>query len=195
MRLEVVKNQTDLPLGIPDEPAVDRNGALFLCPLDRLPGSKAPSLQILADRSYGHISPTVSFYKLPDRPSCPQGEGELELIGGLVHNQLPDTSFLFLGETPLFSVAASSSPQEYFLLTPSLVLLPNAATLLGVHCQILRDVFVCLALFSQPDNLIPKRLLNILFQFTAIDLFHEKILSRIRGKYALFNCRGNKKRE
>ncbi len=52
-------------------------------------------------------------------------------------------------------------------------------------------VLVLLALFPEAYHLIPKRLLDFLFEFAAIDLFHGESTPLLHYYVPVFSCRSN----
>ena len=154
------------------EPLLNRFRVLLLRSFDRLLGSESPAFQIFPHCSYRHIEGALSVDDFPNRLPCPERERELELVRGLVDNELLDVSFLFFRQGSLLPVATSSSSEGNLLLSSLPVLLPQGAGVLRAYSEKLRHILILLALFPQADHLIPDGLLNFVLQFASIDLFH-----------------------
>src|SRR5450756_2354174 len=166
----------------------------FLLPglLDRFLRSEAPPAQILAYGPDRHSYLVSSFDKFLYCFSCPQGEGEFELIGSLVNNEALNLTFLTLRKGPLLFVTASPYAWLDSLAATFLIALPYSACMVYADADSLCHRLIGKPLLPETNHLLSDLVLYFR-TVCATSIFSMYRVYHITGYIAIYYCRGNMK--
>lgn len=150
---------------------------LFFRPFGGLLRGKSPAFKVLADRPDGHfILKPLLDHKL-DRIPSPERKSKFELVGSFVDQKLFDLSLLLMRKVSLCSIPSTACLFANRFKAFFLEALPYLARVRHADSDNLRGFVVGSALFTKPNNLAPKRLLDLLTQSSGVYFFHAKTVS------------------